>query len=99
LLWAIIVALYNHKPSLYRPMNALKNPSDVTEAMSATCLGPFRPAGIAPFQLAYLPLFGKQGSSDIVEQHCKAIATEIGFKEKNLPSNVSCRCAEMPYTV
>jgi hypothetical protein len=35
--------------------------------------------------------------SDIVEQHRKAVETEKGFKEKNLPSNVSFRRAEMPY--
>jgi hypothetical protein len=29
--------------------------------------------------------------SDIVEQHRKAAAIEKGFKEKNLPSNVSFR--------
>jgi hypothetical protein len=29
--------------------------------------------------------------SDIVEQHRKAVAIEKGFKEKNLPSNVSFR--------
>jgi hypothetical protein len=37
--------------------------------------------------------------SDIVEQHRKAVAIEKGFKEKNLPSNVSFRWAEMPYAV
>jgi hypothetical protein len=81
-------------------MNALKNPSDVIEAISATCLGLFRPAGIAPFQLAeFAPLWQAMKNmrlqgihvSDIVEQHRKAVAIEKGFKEKNLPSNVSFR--------
>jgi hypothetical protein len=88
------------KSSLYRPINALKNPSDVIEAISVTCLGLFQPAGIAPFQLVeFAPLWQAiknmrlQGIhvSDIVEQHRKAVAIEKGFKEKNLPSNVSVR--------
>jgi hypothetical protein len=88
------------KSSLYKPINALKNPSDVIEAISATCLGLFRPAGIAPFQLAeFAPLWQAMKNmrlqgihvSDIVEQHRKAVAIEKGFKEKNLPSNVSFR--------
>jgi hypothetical protein len=52
-------------------------------------LGLFRPAGIAPFQLAeFAPLWQAmkkmrlQGIhvSDIVEQHRKAVAIEKGFK-------------------
>jgi hypothetical protein len=63
-------------------------------------LGLFRPAGIAPFQLAeFAPLWQAMKNmrlqgiyvSDIVEQHRKAVATEKGFKEKNLPLNVSFR--------
>jgi hypothetical protein len=37
--------------------------------------------------------------NDIVEQHRKAVAIEKGFKEINLPSNVSFRRAEMAYAV
>jgi hypothetical protein len=71
-------------------------------------LGLFRPAAIAPFQLAeFAPLWQAMKNmrlrgihvSDIVEQHRKAVAIEKGFKEKNLPSNVSFRRAEMPYAV
>jgi hypothetical protein len=81
-------------------MNALKNPSDVIEAISATCLGLFWPAGIAPLQLAeFAPLWQAMKNmrlqgihvSDILEQHRKAVAIKKGFKEKNLPSNVSFR--------
>jgi hypothetical protein len=63
-------------------------------------LGLFRPAGIAPFQLAeFAPLWQAMKNmrlqgiyvSDIVEQHRKAVATENGFKQKNLPSNVCFR--------
>jgi hypothetical protein len=63
-------------------------------------LGLFRPAGIAPFQLAkFAPLWQATKNmrsqrihvSDIVEQHRKAVAIEKGFKEKNLPPNISFR--------
>jgi hypothetical protein len=77
-----------HKSSLNRPIYTLKNPSDVIEAISATCLGLFRPTGIAPFQLAeFAPLWQAmknmrlQGNNagDIVEQHRKAVAIEKCF--------------------
>jgi hypothetical protein len=63
-------------------------------------LGLFRPTGIAPFQLVDFASVWQamknmrlQGIhvSDIVEQHRKAAAIEKGFKETNLPSNVSFR--------
>jgi hypothetical protein len=63
-------------------------------------LGLFRPAGIAPFQLAeFAPLWQAMKNmrlqgihvSDIVEQHRKAVAIEKGFKKENFTSNVSFR--------
>jgi hypothetical protein len=60
----------------------------------------FQTAGIAPFQLdEFAPLWQAMKNmrlqgihvSDIVEQHHKAVAIEKGFKETNLPSNISFR--------